>query len=266
MKDLIESLWNKLVNIIIENGFDWIITGIITYFTVKYATRQYYNKTKIMVAKNTMEQGLRAVLKLNYNEELPDNAKVIFVEYKGRCYNVKKIGLNKLEEKECLFFEKIRKTVTSVGGDTMGVSSYRPREYGVLGVANALMKPVLFNFQSGELYKYDAGQFIELQTQLEGTKYKYISSNKRKKELSETDSARDVMIAIPIEHNGKLVGGLTFDMAIGSKTIYQNILASDSEDVKKTKEENNTKVMKEVKRTANNLVNAYFKKKGEDIS
>lgn len=262
---LIKSFGSKFINVVIENGIDWIVTAIITYFTVKHATRQYYNRTKVMVAKNTMEQGLRAVLKLNYNEELPDNAKVIFVEYKGRCYNLKKLFKKKEDDKECIFFEKIRKTVASVGGDTMGVSSYRPREYGVLGVANILMKPVLFNFQSGEMYKYDGGNFIKLETKQDGDKYKYISSNKKEKELSEKDSARDVMIAIPVVHNEKLVGGLTFDMEIGAKTIYQNILASDSNDEKTKKKEDNTKVMKEVRRTANNLVNAYFKKKGEDV-
>ena len=264
MTDLIISFGSELVNVVIENGIDWFITCFMTYFTVKYATRQYYGKTKVMVAKNIMEQGLRTVLMLNYNEELPDNAKVIFVEYKGRCYNIKKLSAKK-EDNECIFGEKIRKTVATVGGDTMGVSAYRPREYGVLGLANTLKKPVLFNFQNGELYKYESGKFIELKTTQDGNTYNYKLSDSQTKELSKVGSSRDVMIAIPIFNHEKLVGGLTFDMEIGAKTIYQNILPNDLDETKKEKENNNIKVMKDVKRTAENLTNAYFKKKGEDI-
>ena len=135
MKDIIMDILNRIISVFIANGIDWVITALITYFTVRYATRQYYNKTKIMVAKNIMELGLRALLKLDYNEELPDNAKVIFVEYKGRCYKIKK---KRTSGRECRFFEEIRRTIATVGGDTMGVSPYRPRNYGVLGVANSL--------------------------------------------------------------------------------------------------------------------------------
>lgn len=257
-----KTVLNGIICAFAQNGIDWAITAIITYFTVRYATRQYYNKTRIMVAKNTMEQGLRALLKLDYNEELPDNAKVIFVEYKGRCYTITKKNRSRTD---CDFFEKIRRTVAAVGGDTMGVSPYRPRDYGVLGVANALMKPVLFNFQNGELYNYEFGKFVKLSTVKKGNSYMYKAPSGEEKELSETDTARDIMIAIPIESNGKLVGGVTFDMQVGAKTLYQNIEVSDTEEIKIKKEQNNSKVMKSVRRTANNLVSAYFKKKGEDI-
>ncbi len=262
MNDVIKNIIDKIVSVFVEHGIDWVITAIITYFTVRYATRQYYNKTKVIVAKNTMEQGLRALLRLNYNEELPDNAKVIFVEYKGRCY---KIGKRKTSGKECNFLGKIRKTVATVGGDTMGVSAYRPRDYGVLGVANELTKPVLFNFQNGELYKHDCGKFVKLDTEKDGNTYIYKAVDGEKKELSEVGTVRDIMIAIPIVSNGKLVGGITFDMQVGAKTIYQNFEETDTEQIKYKKEQDNNKVIREVRRTANNLVNAYFKKKGEDF-
>lgn len=258
MKDIIMDILNRIISVFIANGIDWVITALITYFTVRYATRQYYNKTKIMVAKNIMELGLRALLKLDYNEELPDNAKVIFVEYKGRCYKIKK---KRTSGRECRFFEEIRRTIATVGGDTMGVSPYRPRNYGVLGVANSLKKSVLFNFQNGELYQYDYGKFVKLDTEKNGNTYIYKTVDGEIKELSEVGTARDIMIAIPIVSNGKLLGGVTFDMQIGAKTIYQNIQETDTKEIKVKKEQDNIRVMKDVRRTANNLVNAYFKKK-----
>ena len=259
MNNAFNAIVYKIVSVFVEHGVDWVITAIITYFTVRYATRQYYNKTKVIVTKNIMEQGLRALLKLNYNEELPDNAKVIFVEYKGRYYKIKKKSIN---ERKYNFGEKIRKTVAAVGGDTMGVSPYRPRDYGVLGVANLLERVVMFNFQNGDLYKYDSGKFVKLETEEVNKTYIY---KENKMELSEVGTARAIMIAIPIMSNGKLVGGLTFDMEIGAKTIYQNIDQADTEEIKTKKEQDNNKVIKEIKRTANNIVNAYFKKKGEDF-
>lgn len=257
----INTIVEQFTNVIADQVIDWGITALITYITVKSATHQYYGKTKLTVAKGIMEQGLRALLKLENNETLPDNAKVIFVEYKGRCYN---LNSNKTKEKECRFFEKIRKTIAVVGGDIMGVSAYKPRDYGVLGIANILRKPILFNFQNGELFKYDSEKFIKLKTEKEYQRYVYITAD-GKKEISEFDDARDIMIAIPIEYNGKLIGGVTFDLQVGAKTIYQNIESNDSQNEKMRKKENNIKVLKEARRTANNLVNAYFKKKGEDI-
>ena len=142
----INGLIEGIKDVCIDKGIDWIITAIITYFSARYATRCYYDKTRVMVAKNTMEQGLRALLKLTCDEKLPDNAKVIFVEYKGRCWDIRKC---KKEESDCHFGGRIRKTVAAVGGDIMGISAFKPRDYGVLGLANELGKPVLFNFQNG---------------------------------------------------------------------------------------------------------------------
>ena len=146
----------------------------------------------------------------------------------------------------------------------MGISAFKPRDYGVLGLANELGKPVLFNFQNGKLYKYDNGKFIKLETEEYNGKYVYVLKNYRK-ELTPIETARDVMIAVPIAANGKLLGGVTFDMHIGAKTIYQNVDENDSEKIKAQKKQNNIKVMQEVVRTANNLIDAYFKKKGENI-
>ncbi len=71
------------------------------------------------------------------------------------------------------------------------------------------------------------------------------------------------MIAIPliIEKSKKIVGGVTFDLTIGAKTIYQKILEDDDNEIKKTKTDNNIKVFNDALRTSNNIINAYFKKR-----
>ena len=68
----INGLIEGIKDVCIDKGIDWIITAVITYFSARYATRCYYDKTRVMVAKNTMEQGLRALLKLRCDEKLPD--------------------------------------------------------------------------------------------------------------------------------------------------------------------------------------------------
>lgn len=263
LNDLIQNIKNMLVNAFINNFFDWIITVIITYFTVRYATRQYYGKVKVVVVRNIMEQGLRALFNLRYDQVLPETAKVIFVEYKGRCYkpNLKREKLIK----DCSFFDKIRKTIAVVGGDTTGVSAYRPRNYGVLGVANILQKPVVYNFRNGVLYKYDNGKFYKLNTSLENDQYVFETEREEKIIISNNDTSRYTMIAFPIEYNKKLVGGITFDICTDENTLYQYIDLNDKPEIKKQKENNNLKVIKEVMRTANSIKDAYFKKKGEDI-
>lgn len=263
MSELIQNIKNILISAFVDNFFDWIITAIITYFTVRYATRQYYGKVKVVVVKNIMEQGLRALFKLRYDQDLPETAKVIFVEYKGRCYkpNLKRKKLIK----DCSFFDKIRKTIAVVGGDTTGVSTYRPRDYGALGVANILQKPVVYNFRNGELYKYDNGKFYKLNTFLENDKYVFKTEREGKIIISNKKTSRYTMIAFPIEYNKKLVGGITFDICTDENTLYQYINFNDKPKIKKQKENNNLKVIKEVKRTANSIKDAYFKKKGEDI-
>ena len=152
-------------------------------------------------------------------------------------------------------------TVAIVGGDVTGVSTCRPREYGVLGIANYFKRPVIFNFQNGDLFKYEPEQFKKVDTKIEGDRYIVTLPNGTEKEVSEKNTSRDIMIAAPIEYHGKLIGGITFDMRVGAKTIYQNIC--EQAPIYKQHEtlENNIKVFKEVRRTVNHLIEAYFKNK-----
>ena len=256
MKSFLTTVWD----LVLKNGVDWIITAVVTFFSVRIATNRYYNATKKQVTKGFMEQGLRELLNLGNNDALPLDAQVILVKYSGRCYRVK-------NDNKCTFFEKIRKTINSVGGNPMTVSTYRPRNYGVLGVANILKTPVLFDFQNGELYLYERGKIIKNKNIVfEDGKY-YYNTETETVFLSNKETTRDVMIAIPliIEKSKKIVGGVTFDLTIGAKTIYQKILEDDDNEIKKTKTDNNIKVFNDALRTSNNIINAYFKKKGDDF-
>lgn len=254
------TIWEKVKNAFLGNGIDWILTGIITYFTTRSATRQYYDRNKAKVACKIMEQGLRAMLRLDSSEKLPDNAKVIFVEYKGRCLKIKRKNSS---TKECGFLQRIRRTVACVGGDTLGVSSYRPINYGVLGIANVACRPILYDFNKGELYKYENGDIKRLETIQENGFYYYQKNASERVEISSVDTSRDTMIAVPIGRNEKLLGGVTFDMKAGPKTIYQRITSNDSAEIAKEKNKVNKGVMQEARITAENLLAAYFDKIGE---
>lgn len=252
MEAILDSIWK----LILANGIDWLITATITFFTVKSATRRYYDKNKIRVSQGFMEQGLRALLTLKYYEDIPASAQVIFVRYKGRCWSIK-------EKEKCKFGEKIRKTITVVGGNRMEVSDFRPRNYGVLGVANQLRLPVLYDFQEGKLYKYDRGKIIPIDVEKSDEKFYYLDNeNGNKTFLSNIKTSRDSMIAVPLKYNGKIVGGVTFDFAVGSKTVYQKMQREDDK-AKTEQEENNVLVFKNCEQTAQNLITAFFDRKGE---
>lgn len=256
--DLIQTIWDKSKDILTDNGVDWAITGIITYFSIKTATRQYYDHNKKAVAQKIMEQSLRAMLSLTNSEKLPDNTKVILVEYKGRSYKIKRKD-NALKEPG--FLRKIRRTVACVGGDVNGVSPSRPINYGVLGIANICNRAILFDFKNGLLYRYDNGEFQKLDTEEDNGFYYYKRSDGERLEIAPVNTTRDTMIAVPIGKNGKLYGGITFDMKAGDNTIYQRITNYDSEAERRQKNEVNKSVMREALETANNLFTAYFNKK-----
>ena len=247
-------------NYIIDNIINWIITGIITFISVKIATNKYYDFTKKQVSKGIMELGLRSLLKLEYDESIPDYAQAVFVKYKGRCYKTKKAR----ENSYCKFGDKIRRTIEVVGGNKLEVSPFRPLNYGVLGVANYLSAPLLYDFRLHKLYMYKKGYITELCVIKEGSMFVY-KINDRSLSLSNEETQRDVMLAIPLKSNGKLVGGITFDLKPGDKTIYQKYSDKDTEETKEQKTINNIKVFKEATRASFILINAYFKEKGDEL-
>lgn len=251
-----QILWDLIATHVI----DWIITAIITFVSVKYATQKYYGKVRVVLTQTILEQGLRALLKLKYNETLPLNAAAIFVEYKGFCHKLK---FKRKSREECTFGDKIRKTIAYAGGESMNISSKKLRDYGVLGVANNLKLPVIFDFQENKLYKYEFTEFMELAVSGNATTgYEYVASDGQTIEITRGVSGRDIMIAYPLIRDDKLVGGITFDMKVASNTIYKKILPTDNEALIKKKKEANIEVLNVVKRTADNVLESYFSKKG----
>lgn len=257
-----DAILDTIRQALLANGIDWLITAIITFFTVKSATRRYYDSNKVRVARGFMEQGLRALLTLKYYEDIPASAQAIFVEYKGISWSL-------IEKEKCKFGDKIRKTITVVGGNRTEVSDYRPRNYGVLGVANYLRLPVLYDFQKKNLYKYERGKIRSISVKETDSGYYYLDEDKSKKKsikifISKKKTSRDIMIALPLKYNGKMVGGVTFDFAVGSKTVYQKKEDNStlSEEELKQMEDNNVLVFKNCEQTAQNLITAFFDRKG----
>ena len=254
---LFSSLGNILSDLVATNLVDWVLTGAITFITTRFATREFYEKNRKAVAYNILQNSLREMLRLSHTNEFPDNAKVIFVEYKGRCFRLSKKGR---EEIKCNFGEPIRRTIVKVGHDVSDISSCRPVNFGVLGVANQKKRPVIYNFSSGKLYMYKHGRFRELTTERKGDSYYYESFK-----LSSVTSDRDTMIAVPIVEAETLYGGITFDMydLALDNPVYQVISNTDTAEIKEKKLTNNKESLSIAIKTAESLVTVYFKKKSE---
>ena len=200
---------------------------------------------------------LRSLLGLNHGEEIPDYAQAIFVKYRGLC-------LYPCQKNQCKLFWRIRKTITFVGGDRNEVSQFRPRNYGVLGVANMLRTPVIYDFINKKLYQYQRGDIKELTIVVKDDATYYQLSHNKEIQISAGDTGRDTMMAFPLTNKGKLIGGLTFDMMVGEKTIIQKIDTTKSQEEQNLQKDQNIKAIKEAMRASRILVNAYFKKKGDE--
>lgn len=155
--DKILQLFDHVKNYILTNLADWMIGAIVAFISVRIATRDYYIENRLEVAKRIMEQTLSELLEIKYNQKMPSQAQAIMVKYGGRCFVVD-------ERSKCKFGEKIRKTVAVVGGNTSDVSRIRPLYYGVLGVANELGVPILYDFANkGKMCKHEKGQVIDIE-------------------------------------------------------------------------------------------------------
>ena len=155
--DKILQLFDHVKNYILTNLADWLIGAIVAFISVRIATRDYYIENRLEVAKRIMEQTLSELLEIKYNQKMPSQAQAIMVKYGGHCFVVD-------ERSKCKFGEKIRKTVAVVGGNTSDVSRIRPLYYGVLGVANELGVPMLYDFANkGKMCKYEKGQVIDIE-------------------------------------------------------------------------------------------------------
>lgn len=252
---LFEKVWGMLLESIKDHFLDWAVTAVITFFTVKKASRQYYHGIRKKVAKNIMERGLLSMFNLNYSEPLPTTAKAIFVEYgKSSIFFSNRQLHGSLCKRRGL--HDVRKTVTFCGNSQMEVSAYRPVDYGVLGAANIIQKPLLFDFQHGKLMAFSATGIERLEVVVKDGCFYH-----KEHELSRNNNQRAVMIAVPIIEGfsgSKRLGGITFDIEPSDKTIYQEIQPEDDENTKARKNRDNKKVFEVAVTTADYLKTAYF--------
>lgn len=267
MLDTLTGIYTNICNSISTHVIDWIITAVITFFTVKSATRQFYYTTRVEISKSIMRFGIESMLNLVYAEPLPDTAKVIFVEYGKRSLFLSRKQVGKLKNvgyKGRSIRPNLRKTIAVCGNSQMEISSYKPVNYGVLGAANLLESMVAFDFNTGELFRFVNGEIktMDVITQEDGY---YITIESATVKLADKkNTERAIMIAVPIIEGfsgSPLLGGVTFDMEPGAKTLYQKIKPNDSDDEKKKKEEMNKKVFQSAKTTADCLKTTYFQKK-----
>lgn len=177
-----------------------------TFLSVRLATRKYYYSIRKGNARQIMEQGLLLMLK---QETIPPDAKSILVKNKG-------MAVFRWKKYECKHpFEFLRKTIDTVGGDEGSTSKARTRFWGVLGLAYRLNRPVVYDFETHNIYEYKVGITKKTAVKRSDGKYYYpddIEGKNRNCYLSDENTDRSIMFAIPLRYRGKLVGGVTFDV------------------------------------------------------
>lgn len=196
---------------IVDHGVDWAITMVITFFSARLATKKYYNSVKARNVRPHMERGLRLILP--GREIIPANAKSIIVENKGfTIFRWKKYKCNHP-------FSRIRKTICTVGGNENSTSEARARYWAVLGLAYLLDNIVVYDFRQHKLLTYGVDiaehTVFSKKDKRNNTKYYFMGSIRgemRELYLSDETTDRNIMIAIPLKNEGKLVGGVTFDV------------------------------------------------------
>lgn len=250
IKGIIKSINDAIVN----NGVDWIITAVVTFITVRFATKKYYNSVKARNVRPHMEQGLKSILD---RKIIPANAKSILVENRG-------FTVFRWRKYKCTHpFSRLRKTICTVGGNENSTSEARARFWGVLGLAYRLMNIVVYDFKQHKLLVYDVDiterQVLPRPDKSNNILYYYkgeIDSKLCEFYLSNETTGRNIMIAVPLFYEHKLVGGVTFDVDC---EINEQ---ADPENRKKYLIGNSRNEVVEICKTLNdlgsNIVCAYF--------
>ena len=255
MSSFINEIVYHVKESIVNHGIDWIITIIITFVSVRLATKKYYNSVKSRNVKPHMEQGLKLIL--NGTDIIPANAKSILVKNKG--FTIFRWKRYKCEHP----FSRLRKTVSTVGGNNNSTSKARALYWGVLGLAYRIESIVVYDFRQHTLLTY--GVDIAERCVIEKTDKRNIKKYYYKDEidgkpceiyLSDKTTDRNIMIAIPLKNENKLVGGLTFD-------VDCEINKQDYPDNKKTYLIGETQnevieICKTLNDIGSNIVSAYF--------
>lgn len=243
-----------IIEAIVNHGVDWIITMVVTFISVRFATKKYYNSVKARNVRPHMEQGLKLILE---KKIIPANAKSILVENKG-------VAIFRCRKYKCTHpISRLRKTICTVGGNENSTSEARARFWGVLGLAYRLKNIVVYDFRQHKLLVYDVDiterEVIQKKDKQNNIKYYFngeIDGKPYEFYLSDKITGRNIMIAIPLFYENKLVGGVTFDVDC---EINEQ---ADPDNKKKYLIGNSRNEVIEICKTLNdlgsNIVSAYF--------
>ena len=210
MRFQINEMIKMIKESVVSHGLDWIITMVITFISVRLATRKYYNSVKSRNVIPHMDKGLELILG---KKIAPANAKSILVKNKG-------VTFFRWRKYKCNHpISRLRKTVSTVGGNKNSTSKARALYWGVLGLAYRLESIVVYDFRQHKLLTYGVDiaecEVIEKKDKRDNIKYYFngeINGKPRQLYLSDKTTDRNIMIAIPLKNENKLVGGLTFDV------------------------------------------------------
>lgn len=253
-----------LLSLVTSNIGDWIVTGAITFVSVRLATKKYYRKNTDALLYEALCNEVRRLLQMEAGAALPDDSLVVFVEYKGE---LEEDMLDKGAHKG----DPARETIISIGGDSRNTSSINPRDYGVLGIANYTKYPVLVDFQARKVYYYHWGRVHTLSAVDLPDNDKYWGVNIHIETVAvdghvvaKKETHRGVMIALPIIHDGNLVGGITFDVPRNC-SAYKPIPDSAPDTEKAEGLEKITNVLRQADFVTREVKKIYFKVKPSEF-
>ena len=211
-----------ICNLLSSNLGDWVVTAVVTYFSVKIATKKYYHQNTKSLIRKVLSNEMRRLMQVDVSEQLSDSSLAVLVEYKGTLKQ-------SMEDKGAPKGSPARRTVVSIGGDQNNTRKINPRDYGVLGVANYIKYPALVDFQNRKVYYYLWGS-VHVLSEVEVPEYSEFwginidveDIHIKKHFVARKQTHREVMIALPIVSKGELVGGITFDFPLYIiKCIFQ---------------------------------------------
>lgn len=256
----LKSFISAVLDSIADHYIDWLVTAVITFFSVKLATKKYYRQNTRSLLSEALSNEVRRLMQVDATEKLPDSSLAVFVEYKGKLKQ-------DMPEKGAEKGDPARQTIVSIGGDQNNTSEINPRDYGVLGVANHNRYPVLVDFQNRIVYYYHLGKVYELKENEPDSHKKYWEVNVDLENVTVTnhivakkETHREAMIALPIVCSGKLVGGITFDVPLGSPA-YTPIPSNATEAEKSKAREAIATVLRQTNIVTEEIVKIYFKPK-----
>lgn len=259
-----KEVTSYLLSLVTSNIGDWIVTGAITFISVRLATKKFYRQNSNALLSEALCNEVRRLLQMEAGTALPDDSLVVFVEYKGELEE-------DMLDKGAHRGEPARQTIISIGGNSRNTSPTNPRDYGVLGIANYTKYPVLVDFQERKVYYYHWGNVHTLSAiDLPGNdRYWGVNIHIETVDVdghvvAKKETHRGAMIALPIIHEGNLVGGITFDVPRNC-SAYHPIPDSATDAEKAAGLEKIKNVLRQADFVTGEVKKIYFKVKPSEI-